>query len=208
METPYEIMQRGGYLHRWKELALPAGMVLASVGEISTHVHYLVEGSVRILRPLPNGSNLAEEGLGPHIFIVDLNALAPRGSSIEIVTETPCLALKIGAGAFVDLLKSDAALAFWEAQYCAQSIGNYTQIVIHTFGRSVKDRFAEYLWGLCGGQKRTVPFHKGEAADLLGSTVRTVNRYLQAFQNEGILLCTDRSITFLKPGLLRQYIQL
>ena len=89
METPYEIMQRGGYLHRWKELALPAGMVLASVGEISTHVHYLVEGSVRILRPLPNGSNLAEEGLGPHIFIGDLNALAPRGSSIEIVTETP-----------------------------------------------------------------------------------------------------------------------
>ncbi|MZL69212.1 MULTISPECIES: Crp/Fnr family transcriptional regulator [Eubacteriales] len=208
METPYEIMQRGGYLHRWKELALPAGTVLASVGEISTHVHYLIEGSVRILRPLPNGSNLAEEGLGPHIFIGDLGAMALRRSSIEIVTETPCLALKIGAGAFIGLLKSDAALTFWEAQYCAQSIDNYTQIVIRTFGRSVKDRFAEYLWELCGGQKKTVPFHKGEAADLLGSTVRTVNRYLQAFQSEGILLCTGQSINFLEPSLLRQYIQL
>ena len=208
METPYEIMQRGGYLHRWKELALPAGTVPASVGEISTHVHYLIEGSVRILRPLPNGSNLAEEGLGPHIFIGDLGAMALRRSSIEIVTETPCLALKIGAGAFIGLLKSDAALTFWEAQYCAQSIDNYTQIVIRTFGRSVKDRFAEYLWELCGGQKKTVPFHKGEAADLLGSTVRTVNRYLQAFQSEGILLCTGQSINFLEPSLLRQYIQL
>ena len=204
MDSPYQLLRAGGHLKRWRPVSFAAGQTIFSPGEIAVHVYLLLEGRVCTLRLLPNGTYLAGRPVGPDIFLGELNVLTGETSLVKIEAVTPCRALQITAGEFMEIIRSDPALSLWEAQYCAQGILNYTRQVVFDFYRPAKERVAEYLWTLAQNRGQPLAVDKEALAAILGSTVRTVNRYLKELRDDGVIALAEGDIVIVDPARLQR----
>ena len=204
MKGPYSILSAGGHLDRWRAVTFAAGQTIFAPGEFAVHVYLLTEGQVCTLRPLPNGTALAGRPVGPDIFLGELDVLTGEASLVEIQAVTPCRALQITAGEFMEIIRRDPALSLWEAQYCAQGILNYTRQVVFDLYRPGKERIAEYLWTLSQSRGQPVPIDKAALAAILGSTVRTVNRYLKELREEGVIALGEGGVRIADPARLKR----
>ena len=92
----------------------------------------------------------------------------------------------------------------WAAQYCAQGILNYTRQVVFDFYRPAKERVAEYLWTLAQNRGQPLAVDKEALAAILGSSVRTVNRYLKELRDDGVIALAEGGVVIVDPARLQQ----
>ncbi|WP_059003640.1 Crp/Fnr family transcriptional regulator [Bittarella massiliensis (ex Durand et al. 2017)] len=204
MDSPYQLLRASKQLGRWRPVSFAAGQTIFSPGEIAVHVYLLLEGQVCTLRLLPNGTYLAGRPVGPDIFLGELNVLTGEASLVKIEAVTPCRALQITAGEFMEIIRDDPALSLWEAQYCAQGILNYTRQVVFDLYRPAKERVAEYLWTLAQNRGQPLAVDKDALAAILGSTVRTVNRYLKELRDDGVIALVEGGVAIADPARLKR----
>ena len=204
MREPYDILKSHGHLERWTEVAFQAGDVISSIGEIIVQVYLIVEGEVRTVLPLTDGVELEVARVGPGTFLGELAVLCDEPPMVDTIACTPCRMLRAPAGVYLDILRRDNELCLWAARYCAQGILNYTRQVVFDFYRPAKERVAEYLWTLAQNRGQPLAVDKEALAAILGSTVRTVNRYLKELRDDGVIALAEGGVVIVDPARLQR----
>ena len=112
------------------------------------------------------------------------------------------------AGIYLDILRRDNELCLWAARYCAQGILNYTRDTVSNIHRPLKGMIAEYLCREARRRGEPLRLDKPAMATLLGTTVRTVNRYLKELREEGIIAPAGDGVRIADPQRLKGLISL
>ena len=208
MRGPYDILKSHGHLNRWTEVAFQAGDVISSIGEIIVQVYLIVEGEVRTVLPLTDGVELEVARVGPGTFLGELAVLCGEPPLVDTIACTPCRMLRAPAGVYLDILRRDNELCLWAARYCAQGILNYTRDTVSNIHRPLKGQIAEYLLREARRRGEPLRLDKPSMATFLGTTVRTVNRYLKELREEGIIAPVGDGVRIADPQRLKGLISL
>ena len=208
LREPYDILKSHGHLDRWTEVTFPAGAVISSIGEIIVHVYLILEGEVRTVLPLTDGVELEVARVGPGTFLGELAVLCDEPPLVDTIACTPCKMIRAAAGTYLDILRQDSELCLWAARYGAQGILNYTRDTVANIHRPLKGQIAEYLFRETGRRGEPLRLDKPALATLLGTTVRTVNRYLKELREEGVIALGEDGVRIADPQRLKRLISL
>lgn len=181
---------------------VPAGAALCEAGKPARELWVLLEGRVRVCRPLGGGSSVSLEIMLPgEAFGLpalacwrypsdieaaedSLVAALPRATVLAQMERSPALARAV-------LVTLGRRLAFLEAQ-------------VSLARRPVATRVAAALAYLGSKFGRRIPLTRAEIGALAGTTPETAIRVLKRLEREGLVASARVGLTLVEPEVLRR----
>lgn len=188
----------------------PAGVVLCTEGEPTTHVFILLSGWVKVITVTRDGREVLEALRGTGDVIGELAGQVTGYRTATIQAIGAVRALIVGAGQFEGFLDAhpQAAHAYRQAMAQRQRVA-YEQQRSHSL-LSGPQRLAGLLLDLADGEHRAVdaaavplPLSQEELASLIGVSRSTVTRALREWRSRRIIGTDQRRIEILDRPRLR-----
>lgn len=180
-----------------------ANQDLAAEGEVSHHVHVVLEGCACRYRILPDGRRQITAYLLPG-DICDLHVLLLTRMDYSVGTLVPSMVASIPRTILLGITERHPKLtrALWWNTFRDEAIAR--EWIVMLGRRSAYERLAHLfcelllrlrIIGAAGDESYVLPVTQAELADTLGLSLVHVNRSLQRLRHEGLIVLEGRSLT-------------
>lgn len=182
------------------EVRLPAGAVVFDERQSCEGFPFVLEGSIRVVKPAPSGRELQLYRVtsGETCIISTSCLLGTQAYNARGVTESDCRLLLLPTAVFESLLAEPVFRAFVFHLF-ADRIADLMQLIDEVAFKRLDQRLAGVLLGKGGSLKTT---HQ-QLADELGSGREIVSRLLKGFSEQGLVRLGREQIDILDPAGLR-----
>ena len=186
-------------------------------GDTGTAFYVIASGKVKIALTSPDGKELILRRLkagGFHGELALVDDDEPR--SADAVATEPSVLLVLQRAAFRQFLAEHPGLAGKLLGTVSQYLRRNADLIQDATFLDIPARLARILLELAGEPvARELPppgavlpdrMKQGELASLVGATRESVNKWLGAFEKQGLIRCEKGQITLLRPSGLKQRI--
>lgn len=182
------------------EVRLPAGAVVFDERQSCKGFPFVLEGSIRVVKPAPNGRELPLYRVtsGETCIISTSCLLGTQAYNARGVAESDCRLLLLPTAVFESLLGQPVFRAFVFHLF-ADRIADLMQLIDEVAFKRLDQRLAGVLLGKGSCLKTT---HQ-QLADELGSGREIVSRLLKGFSEQGLVRLGREQIDILDPAGLR-----
>lgn len=181
---------------------VPAGTPLCEAGQPARELWVLLEGRVRVCRPLGDGSSVSLEMMLPgEAFGLPALACWRYPSDIEAVEDSVVAALP-RAAALAEMERAPAL-----ARAVLEMLGRrlaFLEAQVTLSRRPVATRLAAALSYLGAKFGREVPLTRAEIGALAGTTPESAIRGLKRFEREGLIAGARVGVRLVEPEALRR----
>lgn len=187
--------QRGASLTR-----VERGATLFSEAQPCRYFPWMLEGRIRVSRPMPNGRELMLYRVfpGESCVISAVSLLAFRNYGAQGQAEQPSTLVLLDAEHFGLLMADDAFRG-----HIFRLVGDRMTDLVGLVEELVSHRLDQRLASLLLGHGRQVQRTHQELADELGTVREMVSRLLKSFETQGLIALGRERISILDPVRLR-----
>jgi CRP-like cAMP-binding protein len=185
-------------------------------GDPGTAFYVIASGRVKIALSSPDGKELILRRLAAGDFHGELALLDGEPRSADAVATEPSVLLTLERDAFRQFLAEHASVATKLLATMSQYLRRNAELIQDATFLDVPARLARILLELAGSSAddalppagAVIPdrLKQAELAALVGATRESVNKWLGAFEKQGLISYDKGQITLLRPGGLRQRI--
>lgn len=182
-------------------LTVPAGTVVFDERQACQGFPFVLQGSIRVLKPTANGRELPLYRVPPgESCIITTGCLLGRTDyNARGIAETETLLALMPRSLFDELL-AEASFRRFVFDLVAERIADLMQLVEEVAFRKLDQRLA----GLLLGRGRLVHATHQQLADELGSVREIVSRLLKGFAEQGLVRLSREQVEILDPAGLRK----
>jgi CRP/FNR family nitrogen fixation transcriptional regulator len=186
--TPVAALERLG-----TSLNLRRGQEIYAEGDSSDYCYRLVEGCVRTVKILADGSRQIGDILLPGDFfgfeITGQHYFSAQAVSVVVVRRYP-------RGQVIAVAQKDAAVAGQLHDWTARALQAARQQMIRLCRKSAAERMASFLLEMADRSDSPndfihLPMSRSDIADYLGLVIETVSRTLTQFKQKGLIALKD-----------------
>ncbi len=190
------------------EVTFNPGETIIKNGTPNTHVISFNQGLAKVTLEGKNGKHFILDFIRPQSFFSGPGLFIDKKHHFTISAVEPCKLCLIEMGAFLDIMKGNAKMAFdymENSNYFILNLANKMEslLVKHHHGR-----VAEALLYLSRKIYKSNPFDlsisKRDLSEMTGLSKESVSRILHEFTNEGLIQATGKTFHLLKEDLLEQ----
>ena len=186
-------------------------------GDAGTAFYVIASGRVKIALTSPDGKEIILRRLGPGRFHGELALLDDEPRSADaIATETTVL-LVLQRDAFRRFLADHPSVATRLLATVSHYLRRNAELIQDATFLDVPARLARVLLDLATGSDGSADLpapgavipdrmKQGELAALVGATRESINKWLGAFEKQGLIRLDKGEITLLRPSALKQRI--
>jgi CRP-like cAMP-binding protein len=184
-------------------------------GDPGTAFYVIASGKCKITLTSPDGKELILRRLGPGDFHGELALLDDEPRSADaIATETSVL-LVLQRDAFRQFLAEHPTVATKLLSTVSNYLRRNAELIQDATFLDVPARLARILLELAGGTDGALPpagtvipdrLKQSELASLVGATRESINKWLGAFERQGLIRYEKGQIIILRPAGLKQRI--
>ncbi|MBC3515073.1 Crp/Fnr family transcriptional regulator [Neobittarella massiliensis] len=202
MQTVYEILRQHRLLDHFFKVELSAGQLIYRSGDLVQTVYLILDGEVVTRLPTPDGGYRSRLCWGPGTLLGQIEALVAYPNQPDTFASTDAVLLGTPVADFLQMVHSCNDLCYYLACHNARGMADGFMRSLYHRPRSVRARLADYLLknaapdGLCQRAEDT--------AEVLGTTPRTVRKYLQQLQEKGAIIRRDGRVYVGDADILRQ----
>ena len=185
-------------------------------GDPGTAFYVIASGRVKIALTSPDGKELILRRLGPGEFHGELALLDDEPRSADAIATDSSVLLVLQRDAFRQFLADHPAVATKLLGTVSHYLRRNAELIQDATFLDVPARLARILLELASdsGNGELPPpgsvlpdrMKQGELAALVGATRESVNKWLGAFEKQGLIQYDKGQITLLKPSGLKQRI--
>ena len=176
---------------------------------------YLVEsGKVKIASFSSEGKGLVLNLLGPGDFFGELALLDGEPRSADAVAQEPCQLLLLQRDDFMDFLEARPHVAIKLLATVSRRLRHTTQQAEDIIFFDLPARLARVLLELAEAERTSVEGEwviasrptQAELAEMVGATRESVNKWLGAYEEQGLVRRERNQLVILQPEALRKRI--
>lgn len=191
---------------------LVGGERIFAQGDPGVTCHSLLEGRVKIVQALPDGSQSVLRFIGPGEMYGTVAALMGQPFPADAVAVTDSLEIRWSVPAFRELMRRYPEIGLRSTASAGTRLFDLQSRVSELTSERVEKRIAKALLRLArqagrpvdGGVEIDFPITRQDLAEMTGSTLHTVSRTLAAWDQSGLTGSTRRRIVVRDlPGLER-----
>ena len=185
-------------------------------GDTGTAFYVVASGRVKITLTSPDGKEIILRRLGQGDFHGELALLDDEPRSADAVATEPSVLLVLHRDAFRDFLADHPSVATKLLATISHYLRRNADLIQDATFLDVPARLARVLLELATGPGATelppagaiIPdrLKQGEIAAFVGATRESVNKWLGAFEKQGLISYDKGQITLLRPSGLKQRI--
>src|SRR5437588_957141 len=186
-------------------------------GDPVTAFYVIASGKVKIALTSPDGKELILRRLGPGGFHGELALLDDEPRSADAVATEASVQLVLQRDAFRQFLSEHPDIATKLLGTVSQYLRRNAELIQDATFLDVPARLARILLELATvpGSTSEIPppgaiipdrMKQGELASLVGATRESINKWLGAFEKQGLITYEKGQITLLRPSGLKQRI--
>ena len=186
-------------------------------GDPGMAFYVIASGRVKIALTSPDGKEIILRRLGPGGFHGELALLGDRPRSADAISTEPSVLLVLQRDAFRQFLADHASAATKLLATVSQYLRRNAELIQDAAFLDVPARLARVLLSLASedGNSSDLPppgaviperMKQGELAALVGATRESINKWLGAFEKQGLIRYDKGQITLLRPSGLQQRI--
>lgn len=180
---------------RMTSLAWAEGEHLYTAGEPAEHLFVIASGQAKVYRSTAEGQEVVVDLLAPGDLAGGLHTLGQPAYPETLEALTTVCALRIGTGAFDEVLTEFPSVALRVLQDVAAQLGRARATVTEQATGSVLERVAATLLRLADkfgqpgaeGVLIQLPLSRADLAGLTGSSTETVSRAMSQLRKDGII---------------------
>ena len=192
----------------------PRGATIFLCGDPGESLCIIESGLVRLGLTSADGREMVLALLGPGDFFGELAILDGRPRSADAIAVEDTRLLLLQRESFLRALEARPRLAIQLLGVLSERLRRDAQILQDVVFLDVPGRLAGVLLRLAGGSDespdaaRVVPVRlsQAELASMVGTTRESVNKWLRAFEQRGLIRRVRRQIVLLRPEELREHI--
>lgn len=189
----------------------PEGQVIFKKGEPGDTVYVVQTGAVRIFFPVEHGRDVTLAILYPGQVFGELSLLDGKSRSATAVAAAPLAAVTMPREHFLSLLRRRPEAAIRTLAVLAERLRRTDELLGEVVNLDVPTRLARRLLELAESAGRhadqgaavTLDLTRQDLAGLVGTTSRTVDRYLKILTDQRILQVTRSKVVVLQPDSLK-----
>lgn len=186
------------------------GASIQLAGEPATRLSIVAAGTVKMVRPTPDGQDVLLDFLGAGEHFGSLAALGDAVYREDVTAQTSCCVLYTTAEIFEQLLSRYPVVALSTLEIVAARLLTAQTAIEHLSAYPVEHRVAATLLHLAGKRGKDegesvlidMPLSRQDIADMTGAKVETVSRILSDFRRESLIDSGRRWISILDPDRL------
>ena len=185
-------------------------------GDPGMAFYVIASGRVKIALTSPDGKEIILRRLGPGGFHGELALLDDQPRSADAISTEPSVLLVLQRDAFRQFLADHASAATKLLATVSQYLRPNAELIQDAKFLDVPARLARTLLELAlepGSTELPKPgavisdrMKQGELAGLIGATRESINKWLGAFEKQGLIRYDKGQITLLRPAGLQQRI--
>lgn len=192
------------------QIKAEAGSYLFFQGDVAENLYFLVDGHVRLVSFTPEGQQVLMHVVTPGNFFA-IVALVP-GSTYPVSAEVTLdsTLLKWSENSLQKILETIPAFALQAMRLMSERLQEYQQRFKEIATQRVERRLARMLIRLASqsGVKNSegiminLPLTRQDLAEMIGTTLYTVSRFLSQWENQGIILSRREKVIIVNSHLL------
>jgi CRP-like cAMP-binding protein len=194
---------------------VPRGTIIFLEGDPGESLYVIEHGTVKIALTSPEGKELVLALLGPGDFFGDLTLLDGDPHSADAVAKTDCRLLLLQRGAFLGFLETHPRAAGAMLAVLSRRLRRNTVMLQEAAFLDVPGRIASALLQLAERHGQAAPdgivvasqVTQSELAGMVGATRESVNKWLRAFERQGLVRWSKGTITLLRAADLRRRVE-
>jgi CRP-like cAMP-binding protein len=184
-------------------------------GDPGTAFYVIANGKVKITLTSPDGKELILRRLGPGDFHGELALLDDEPRSADAIATEASVLLVLQRDAFRQFLAEHPTVATKLLATVSNYLRRNAELIQDATFLDVPARLARILLELAGGTDGTLPpagtvipdrLKQSELASLVGATRESINKWLGAFERQGLIRYEKGQIIILRPAGLKQRI--
>ena len=186
-------------------------------GDPGTAFYVIASGKVKIALTSPDGKEIILRRLGPGGFHGELALLDDEPRSADAIATEPSVLLVLQRDAFRRFLADHPSAATKLLATVSHYLRRNAELIQDATFLDVPARLARVLLDLAtdgtGSSDLPAPgavipdrMKQGELAALVGATRESINKWLGAFEKQGLIRFDKGEITLLRPSALKQRI--
>ena len=186
-------------------------------GDPGTAFYVIASGKVKIVLTSPDGKEIILRRLGPGGFHGELALLDDEPRSADAIATEPSVLLVLQRDAFRRFLADHPSAATKLLATVSHYLRRNAELIQDATFLDVPARLARVLLELATGSAGSTELpapgavipdrmKQGELAALVGATRESVNKWLGAFEKQGLIRFDRGEITLLRPSALKQRI--
>jgi CRP/FNR family transcriptional regulator, cyclic AMP receptor protein len=186
-------------------------------GDPGTAFYVIASGKVKIALTSPDGKEIIIRRLGPGDFHGELALLDDQPRSADAVATEQSVLLVLQRDAFRQFINEHSGAAAKLLGTVSQYLRRNADLIQDATFLDVPARLARILLELATvpGSTAEIPppgavipdrMKQGELASLVGATRESINKWLGAFEKQGLIKYDKGQITLLRPSGLKQRI--
>jgi CRP-like cAMP-binding protein len=184
-------------------------------GDPGTAFYVIANGKVKITLTSPDGKELILRRLGPGDFHGELALLDDEPRSADAIATEPSVLLVLQRDAFRQFLAEHPTVAAKLLSTVSNYLRRNAELIQDATFLDVPARLARILLELAGGTDGALPpagavipdrLKQSELASLVGATRESINKWLGAFERQGLIRYEKGQIIILRPAGLKQRI--
>jgi CRP-like cAMP-binding protein len=184
-------------------------------GDPGTAFYVIANGKVKITLTSPDGKELILRRLSAGDFHGELALLDDEPRSADAIATEPTVQLVLQRDAFRQFLAEHPAVATKLLATVSNYLRRNAELIQDATFLDVPARLARILLELAGGTDGTLPpagtvipdrLKQSELASLVGATRESINKWLGAFERQGLIRYEKGQIILLRPAGLKQRI--
>jgi CRP/FNR family transcriptional regulator, cyclic AMP receptor protein len=204
--------ERAGLARLLQPRAYRAGQTIFMQGDPGHGLYLIDQGRVKIMVTSPAGKGLLINTLGPGDFFGELALLDGEPRSADAVARDACRLLLLRRADFLAFVESRPAVAIQLLAVVSRRLRHTTQQMQDVAFSDVPTRLARVLLALAAAHGQPAGegvsinrrITQSELAEMIGATRESANKWLKAYERQGLLQRQRGFITLLAPEALRQ----
>lgn len=192
-----------------------AGDVIQAAGEPATRLSIVAAGTVKLVRPTPDGQDVLLDFLGPGEHFGSLAELGDASYREDVTAHTACCILFTTAESFNRLLTRFPIVTLSTLEIVAGRLRNAQSAIEHLSAYPVEHRVAAILLQLAekrgsrsdDGVLIEIPLSRQDIADMAGAKVETVSRVMSEFRRASLIKSGRRWISVVDEDGLRGIVE-
>jgi len=195
----------------WTMKSYRAGHYLISANDNEQDVFFIIDGSVNVNIYTDNGREVSLVTLSNGDHLGEFSAIDMEPRSSDAITETDCIAARLPADKFRDLLKTDPEFSFCLLTLMVGHLRSLSKRVIEFNSLSADQRLRNRLLELAEVHKKgdealiERPPTQTQLAAYVFSSRESVAREMGRMRNSGVLSRKKRALHFPSLSKLRAY---
>lgn len=191
-------------------IKVESGNFLFFQGDPAENLYFLVQGHVRLISFTPEGQQVLMHVVTPGNFfaIVSLVPSSTYPVSAEVTQES--VLLKWNKNTLEEILKIVPEFSIQAMRLMSERLQEYQQRFKEIATQRVERRLARMLIRLASqsgvktseGIAINLPLTRQDLAEMIGTTLYTVSRFLAQWENQGIILSRREKIIIINSHLL------